>query len=198
MSQVKLEQIIAPGKASPETKVVDGATIAPETTGALVAIDTTGLNAESLDILNQIIIAEDRNKAKDLTQLFIDNHNKKTMVRLDSLNELQNKLIGQLSRRVTERPDEISNQELMQAVKIIQDLIDRSTKSITDPVDKPLIQINSQSNSVNVGDGTNTYSRESRDRVRNAVMSLLSSINDTVADKEVIEEAEIKDQDDHD
>jgi len=190
MSQVKLDQIITPGKTSSDSV---------EESTALVAIDTTGLNAESLEILNQIIVAEDRTKAKDLTQLFIDNHNKKTMVRLDSLNELQNKLIGQLSRRVTERPDEISNQELMQAVKIIQDLIDRSTKSITEPADKPLIQINSQSNSVNVGDGTTTYTRESRDRVRNAVMSLLSSINDTVADKEVIDTADIqtKDEDDH-
>jgi hypothetical protein len=87
----------------------------------------------------------------------------------------------------------------MQAVKIIQDLIDRSTKSITEPADKPLIQINSQSNSVNVGDGTTTYTRESRDRVRNAVMSLLSSINDTVVDKEVIDTTDLqaKDEDNH-
>jgi len=179
MSQVKLDQVITPGKTSSEPKA--------EESTALVAIDTVGLNADSLEILNQIIVAEDRNKTKDLTQLFIDNQNKKTMVRLDSLSNLQDKLVGLLAKRVTERPDEISNQELMQAAKIVQDLIDRSTKTVTDPMEKPLIQINQQDNSVNVGSDTTNYTRESRDRVRNAVMSLLSSINDATAQTDVVD-----------
>ena len=105
MSQVKLDQAMDPSKASPEN--------GEKTTAALVAVDTSNLNAESLDILNQIIEAEDIDKTKDLTYLFNINQNKKTMVRIDSLSNLQDKLVGLLSNRVTERPDEMSNQEVM-------------------------------------------------------------------------------------
>ena len=151
----------------------------------LVTVDTTTLNSESLAILNEIIAAEatDTTKTKDLTYLFNANQTKKTMVRLDSLSNLQDKLVGLLSKRVIDRPDEMSNQEVMQGLKIVQDIMDRSTKNITgvDP-QTPLIQINQQDNSVNMGAGIDGASRESKNRVKNAVMSLLSSINDAAND----------------
>lgn len=198
MSQVKLDQVIAPGKTSSEEKT--------EETTALVTVDTANLNAESLAILNEIIAVENSNvdKTKDLTYLFNANQNKKTMVRLDSLSNLQDKLVGLLSKRVIDRPDEMSNQEVMQALKIVQDIMDRSTKNIMGTDNQaPLIQINQQDNSVNMGEGINSASRESKNRVRNAVMSLLSSINDATAtpqepidatDAEVVElQDEVKD-----
>lgn len=189
MGQVKLEQIIAPNKASSEDESA-GKT-------ALVAIDTRNLNEESLDILNQIIAAEstDADKNRDLAQLFVTNMNKKTMVRLDSLNELQDNLVGLLSKRVTDRPDEISNQELMQAVKIIQDLIDRGAKTVTAAPERPVIQINTQTN--NIGTELDGVPRESRDKVKNAVMSILSSINTTAASKdEIIDDIQDGEEDD--
>jgi hypothetical protein len=52
----------------------------------------------------------------------------------------------------------------------------------------PLIQINQQDNSVNMGGkGLNAAPRESRDRVKNAVMSLLSSINDAAQPNDVVD-----------
>ena len=185
MSQVKLDQIITPGKTSSEPKA--------EETTALVTVDTANLNAESLAILNEIIAVELNNldKTKDLTYLFNQNQNKKTMVRLDSLSNLQDKLVGLLSKRVIDRPDEMSNQEVMQALKIVQDIMDRSTKNIMGVDNQaPLIQINQQDNSVNMGEGINGASRESKNRVRNAVMSLLSSINEATTENEVVDVTE--------
>ena len=180
MNQVKLEQVIDPNKASPEK--------GEKTTAALVAVDTSDLNAESLNILNQIIAAEDIDKTKDLTYLFNINQNKKTMVRIDSLSNLQDKLVGLLSNRVTERPDEMSNQEVMQALKVVQDIIERGTKQITGQNDQPLIQINQQTNSVNVGDEAAGLNRDSRDKVRRAIMSILDNVKDTTnTDTEIIE-----------
>jgi hypothetical protein len=106
------------------------------------------------------------------------------MVRLDSLSGLQDKLVGLLTKRVTDRPDEMSNQEVMQALKIVQDLMDRSIKNVTTEPEKPVIQINTQTN--NIGTGLDEIPRESRDRVRNAIMSVLGSIN-----KATTEEAEV-------
>ena len=180
MNQVKLEQVIDPSKASPEK--------GEKTNTALVAIDTSDLNAESLNILNQIIAAEDINKTKDLTYLFNINQNKKTMVRIDSLSNLQDKLVGLLSNRVTERPDEMSNQEVMQALKVVQDIIERGTKQITGQNEQPLIQINQQTNSVNVGDDAVGLNRDSRDKVRRAIMSILDNVKGTTnTDTEIIE-----------
>ena len=180
MNQVKLEQVIDPNKASPEK--------GEKTTAALVAVDTSDLNAESLNILNQIIAAEDIDKTKDLTYLFNVNQNKKTMVRIDSLSNLQDKLVGLLSNRVTERPDEMSNQEVMQALKVVQDIIERGTKQITGQNEQPLIQINQQTNSVNVGDEAAGLNRDSRDKVRRAIMSILDNVKDTTnTDTEIIE-----------
>ena len=180
MSQVKLEQVIDPSKASPEK--------GEKTNTALVAIDTSDLNAESLNILNQIIAAEDIDKTKDLTYLFNINQNKKTMVRIDSLSNLQDKLVGLLSNRVTERPDEMSNQEVMQALKVVQDIIERGTKQITGQNEQPLIQINQQTNSVNVGDEAAGLNRDSRDKVRRAIMSILDNVKGaTNTDAEIIE-----------
>ena len=180
MNQVKLEQVIDPSKASPEK--------GEKTTAELVAVDTSDLNAESLNILNQIIAAEDIDKTKDLTYLFNVNQNKKTMVRIDSLSNLQDKLVGLLSSRVTERPDEMSNQEVMQALKVVQDIIERGTKQITGQNEQPLIQINQQTNSVNVGDEAAGLNRDSRDKVRRAIMSILDNVKDTTnTDTEIIE-----------
>ncbi len=180
MNQVKLEQVIDPNKASPEK----GEKAATE----LVAVDTSDLNAESLNILNQIIAAEDIDKTKDLTYLFNINQNKKTMVRIDSLSNLQDKLVGLLSNRVTERPDEMSNQEVMQALKVVQDIIERGTKQITGQNEQPLIQINQQTNSVNVGDEAAGLNRDSRDKVRRAIMSILDNVKGTTnTDAEIIE-----------
>ena len=179
MGQVKLEQIIKPGETSPEQ--------GEETTGALIAIDTKGLNEESLEILNQIIVAEDAEKTKDLTYLFNINQNKKTMVRIDSLSNLQDKLVDLLSKRVTERPDEMSNQEVMQALKIVQDIIERGTKQVIGQTEQPLIQINQQTNSVNVGDDAAGLNRDSRDRVKRAIMSILDNVKDATSQPEVVE-----------
>ena len=180
MNQVKLEQVIDPNKASPEK--------GEKTTATLVAVDTSDLNAESLNILNQIIAAEDIDKTKDLTYLFNVNQNKKTMVRIDSLSNLQDKLVGLLSNRVTERPDEMSNQEVMQALKVVQDIIERGTKQITGQNEQPLIQINQQTNSVNVGDEAAGLNRDSRDKVRRAIMSILDNVKDTTnTDTKIIE-----------
>ena len=180
MNQVKLEQVVDPNKASPEK--------GEKTTTELVAVDTSDLNAESLNILNQIIAAEDIDKTKDLTYLFNVNQNKKTMVRIDSLSNLQDKLVGLLSNRVTERPDEMSNQEVMQALKVVQDIIERGTKQITGQNEQPLIQINQQTNSVNVGDEAAGLNRDSRDKVRRAIMSILDNVKDTTnTDTEIIE-----------
>lgn len=148
-----------------------------EHSAALATVDSTALSAESLALINQIIAEADVQKTKDLTYLFNINQNKKTMVRMNKLNDLQDDLVEQFAKRISERPDEISNQELMQGLKVVQDMLERGQQQIQEVNEKPLIQINQQTNTVNVGDGAITeLNRESREKVKNAVMTLLRGV----------------------
>ena len=145
--------------------------------GALTLVNADDLNQESLMLINQIIAEKDLEKTKDLTHLFNINQNKKTMIRIDKLSGLQDDLVDQFVRRIAERPDEISNKELMDGIKIVQDIIERGQKQVEGVQQTPLIQFNQQNNSVNIGDGAPQLSKESRDKVKNAVLSLLSGLN---------------------
>jgi hypothetical protein len=169
---------------------------------ALTIVNADDLNQESLALINQIIAESDIEKTKDLTHLFNINQNKKTMIRIDKLSGLQDHLVDQFARRIAERPDEISNKELMDGIRIVQDIIERGQKQVEGVAQTPLIQFNQQNNSVNLGDSSTQLNKESRDRVKNAVLSLLSGLskplpNETVDTPiEISESEEVGDETD--
>lgn len=154
--------------------------IAPDTSETgLVPVNATRLNDESKALIEQIIIETDEQKARDLTQLFNANQNKKTMVRVNKLSDLLDTITDQALARFTARPDEISNKELFDGLKIVQDLIERGQKQVSGTGETPLIQVNQQTNEVNIGGVTSNLNRDSRERVKAAVLSLLNGINTT-------------------
>lgn len=150
-------------------------TTQPSTEQAL-ACTTPDLNKESLELIGQIIAETDEQRAKDLTYLFNVNQNKKTMVRVNKLSDLLDTITDQALARFTARPDEISNKELFDGLKTVQDLIERGQKQVAGPVEAPLIQVNNQTNEVNFGASGSTLNRDSRERVKTAVLGLLDSI----------------------
>jgi hypothetical protein len=109
------------------------------------------------------------------------------MIRLNKLSDLMDVITDQAVTRFSTRPDEISNQDLMSSLKTVQDLIERGTKQTSGVQETPLIQINQQTNEVNVGDTNNNLSRESREKVKSAVLGILESIT---AATENVENAE--------
>lgn len=133
------------------------------------------LNTEALSVINQIITEHDPEKTKELTYLFNANQNKKTMVRVHKLSDLLDTITDQALTRFTQRPDEISNKELFDGLKIVQDLIERGQKQISGAGETPLIQINQQNNEVNLTPANN-LSRDSRERVKAAVEGLLAGL----------------------
>ncbi len=150
-----------------------------------LVVKVPDLNEESLALLNQIIAESDEDRANDLTHLFNLNQNKKTMIRVNKLSDLLDTITDQALTRFTKRPDEISNKELFDGLKIVQDLIERGQKQVSGAGERPLIQVNQQNNEVNIGDKTTeSLSRDSRERVKTAVLGLLESINATVSSPE--------------
>lgn len=145
----------------------------------LTTVPTVDLNQESLALISQIIAETDEQKTRDLTQLFNANQNKKTMVRVNKLSDLLDTITDQALARFTARPDEISNKELFDGLKVVQDLIERGQKQVSGAGEMPLIQVNQQNNEVTIGGSPSTLSRDSRERVKSAVLGLLESIAST-------------------
>ena len=145
----------------------------------LATVPTVDLNQESLALISQIIAETDEQKTRDLTQLFNANQNKKTMVRVNKLSDLLDTITDQALARFTARPDEISNKELFDGLKVVQDLIERGQKQVSGAGEMPLIQVNQQNNEVTIGGSPSTLSRDSRERVKSAVLGLLESITTT-------------------
>lgn len=146
------------------------------------------LNEEAKAIIEQLIAEKDEQKSKDLTQLFNANQNKKTMVRVNKLSNLLDTITDQALVRFTSRPDEISNKELFDGLKIVQDLIERGQKQVSGTGETPLIQVNQQTNEVNIGGTASNLNRDSRERVKAAVIGILNSINtQSSANSDIIE-----------
>jgi len=120
------------------------------------------------------------------------------MVRVNKLSDLLDTITDQALTRFTSRPDEISNKELFDGLKIVQDLIERGQKQVSGVNETPLITVNQQNNEVNIGGAGSGLSRDSRERVKSAVLGLLDSLTakqtEVVADAEIIEIVENSDE----
>ena len=157
----------------------------------LVPTGPLKLNAESAELIEKIIAESDDQKAKELTQLFNANQNKKTMVRVNKLSDLLDTITDQALIRFTQRPDEISNKELFDGLKIVQDLIERGQKQVSGAGETPLIQFNQQNNEVKIEGAGSNLSRDSRERVKSAVLSLLSGLTTQQPAESVPEDLEV-------
>lgn len=175
-----------------ENKNIDVSDVVEETenTTALAEVPVN-LNEESLAIINKLIAETDESKTRDLTQLFNANQNKKTMVRVNKLSDLLDTITDQALARFTARPDEISNKELFDGLKVVQDLIERGQKQVSGVGEMPLIQLNQQNNEVNFGDPASSLNRESRERVKTAVLGLLDSLSKKPVDIVEAQDADI-------
>ncbi len=140
-------------------------------------VDVSVLKEEANKLINEVIVEHDVDKVRDLAMLFNVNQTKKTMVRQNKLNDLLDTLVNTAANRASSHPDEMDNQQLYQSLKVVQDLVERSTKQIAGANDNvPLIQINQQNSEVTINTGESSQkslNREQRNRVKNVVEALL-------------------------
>ncbi len=132
------------------------------------------------EIVDDVINESDINKTKDLVALFNWNISKKNVVRLQKLNSLFDNVTDQMSKRFETKPDQFSNDDLLNYMKAVQGAIDSSNK-ILDNVEEPppqIIQNNTQIN-VNVID---KFDRESRARILAAVQATMKAAQQSTED----------------
>ena len=182
-----------------ETKDIQVEPISEET--SLAPISETSIEAaranlsiEAQKLIGELTSEKDKQKLQTIEQQFNEIQRKKQLARVSKLSDVQDMLTDQFYKRISQRPDEISNKEMLDGMKVIQDLMEKSQKQADSVEEIPqLIQINQTE--VNVG---NNLNRDSRERVKNAVLGLLSSINSVQqapADSEVIEADFVEEED---
>ncbi len=123
-------------------------------------------------IVEQLIESQDAEEIKRLTQLFNVNQMKKDAIRVIKLNDILDKLDNQVFERVEKHPEQFSNNDLLNYVNTIQQTINKSSQTISNIDQTPLIQLNQQNNIVNLNDDT-SFSRESREKILSVVQQLL-------------------------
>ena len=139
------------------------------------------------EVVDDIVNTNDPEEFKDLVSLFNLNQSKKNALRIVKLNELLDKIENTAIDRFNKKPDQMSNQELLDYLKAIENSIDRSQKYVNEVETKPMIQLNQQNN-ININAGDN-LSRESKEKVLEVIKSLLSGEEQNVEDQNIIIES---------
>lgn len=140
-------------------------------------INEDNLNAETQEIVSQVISETDPKKIKDLTDLFNLAISKKSMVRLTKLNDLLDHTTDQALERFEKQPDQFSNKDLLDYMNTVSNISDRALNSLRSTETLTPIQLNQQNNSVSItvgGADLNNLSRDSRARILDAVNSILN------------------------
>lgn len=128
-----------------------------------------GKKKKELSLSDRLIKTNDFDELNEIVELFNLDLQKKNLIRGVKLSEVQDKVVDQLSMRLTERADNFSNDDLIKYLKTIQETLNKTTVT-TDDIKAPTIQINQQ---VNV-DNVNNFNAESRKRILSAVNSIMN------------------------
>ena len=96
---------------------------------------------------------------------------KKEYARLATFSDIQDELAQQLLKRITKNSDSMSNKDLVTYLTAIQNILDRSAQAAANT---PAIAIQHNVVNVGVGDDVQKMSKESRDKIKDAVDYILS------------------------
>lgn len=142
------------------------------------------------DLAKQLMEESDASKYKDLVELFNWNLSKKQLNRVAKLDELFDDITDQMVARFRHKPDQFSNDDLLNYMKTVQGAIDNTTKKLNDAVETPKIiqQTNTQ---INVSLNEASFDRDARERILAAVRATLAAAS-TPPDPEPIPEYEDK------
>lgn len=139
-------------------------------------LNSITLEQSSNQLVKDIVETDNIDELKTLAKLFEINQAKKNAIRIVKLNSLLDKVNDQAIERFEKRPYEISNKELLDYMKVVQEQIQSSQETLSKIDQTPAIQINQQNNSINVNVGDNAIDRDSKERVIDAVTALLKAV----------------------
>lgn len=126
------------------------------------------------EISKEIAKAENKNELDSLYDMFKINDTKKNIFRINKLNHLLDKVTDEAMTRFENRPGEMSNKEVIDYMNVIQNQIERSKNTVDSIKEINAVQVNNTVN-VNINNEVSTLSRESREKIIDAIKNILTS-----------------------
>ena len=154
-----------------------------------VSLKAFPLEITEKELLARIIDAETKIELQNQFELFNINQSKKNALRIVKLSNLLDKVEDQAIERFERRPDQVSNKELLEYMNVVSNQIERAQKSVDTLKDMPAIQINSQTNEININVAPQ-LDRDSKGRVMEAIAALLKQAKNPpeIFEGDIIEE----------
>lgn len=126
------------------------------------------------DITEKFLTETDPKELQTIVDMFNLNIKKKNMLRTTRISEIQDSIVSQIFQRVSSRPDEFSNTDLINYFKVMQETLQKNPSD----TELPTIHIN-QNNQVNINMDNQGLDRMSRERVANAIRNILSQAKES-------------------
>lgn len=126
------------------------------------------------DITEKFLTETDPKELQTIVDMFNLDIKKKNMLRTTRISEIQDSIVSQIFQRVSSRPDEFSNTDLINYFKVMQETLQKNPSD----TELPTIHIN-QNNQVNINMDNQGLDRMSRERVANAIRNILSQAKES-------------------
>lgn len=139
------------------------------------------VNSSINDLSNRLLIETDLEEFNRIKTLFDLNLKKKEIIRLGKLSELQELTINEMSNRLINKSDNFNNEDLLKYFKFIEEALSKGNTSLED-INTTTIQVTQNQVNINTED---TLDRESKQRVLEAVKSILNKANISTSQKVV-------------
>ena len=129
------------------------------------------------DLSEQLINESNPTQLQNIIDLFNVSFQKKNILRIQKLNELQDKIQTQIEKRLDNKIDEFSNKDLIDYFKVMQDSIIKNSDNAEMQNAKVIQIIQNQTNVQNNLQESEPLSRESKEKISEAVQSMLSKLD---------------------
>lgn len=137
----------------------------------------TNTQNTTLELINKIESEVNINSTKDLVAQFNWNMAKKNALRILKLSGLLDSITDQMVERFNKRPGEFSNRDLLDYLQAVQNTLEKSTKALSQVDEAPHIMVQNNTQ-VNIS-AVDKFDQESRDRIANALKTVITSIKNT-------------------
>lgn len=118
----------------------------------------------------QLVNATTKKELEDIVAVFNLDIAKKNLLRSAAYSDMVDKVIEEMSKRVEKTPGQFSNKELLDYMNALQAQLSKNTLE-----NKELPNIAIQQNIVNVNSPLSSFDRESKDKMRDVLKSILMS-----------------------
>lgn len=156
----------------------------------LTKVDDSQLTEATHGLVQDIMAEDDPQKLQELYDKFTISQSKKDFLSSLVYNQTIDKTVERVFERVDRFSDNLSTKDLLDIIRVMSDERMKASKSYKPDSDKPLIQVNSVRNNVNVTANPDALSRESKERVMSIIKDIIgkdmnwesNSINDSTID----------------